>query len=85
METKIPSNTSNDEDPVEIALEQMHQAFALAGSKVEKHPKEETPQEMFHRIRDAKELKKNKKAKSAAKKLVKNKIVKKMTVYFPRK
>ena len=76
-------NASSDKDSVEIALKQMHQAFVLAGSKVEKHPKEETPSEIFHRVREAQEKKKNKKAKSAAKMAVKKKIVKKMTVYFP--
>lgn len=63
----------------------MHQAFVLAGSKVEKHPKEETSSEMFQRIRDAKELKLNKKAKSAARTSVKKKKIKKLTVYFSKK
>ena len=46
-------NLPSDEQLVEIvASEQMHQAFVLAGNKVEKHPKEETPPQMFHRIRE---------------------------------
>jgi hypothetical protein len=69
----------------EQGLDQMHDSFVLAGKKVEKSPKDESPSEMFARIRTAKELKSNKKAKAGAKKLVKKKVIKKMTLYFPKK
>lgn len=78
MSMNLPCN----EDPVENVLEQMHQAFVLAGSKVDKCPKAETPAEMFHRVRETEEKKRIKRAKSAAKKSVKKKITKKMTSYF---
>jgi 2,3-bisphosphoglycerate-independent phosphoglycerate mutase len=65
--------------------EEMHKAFVLAGSKVEKTIKDETPSERFHRICDAKEAKQNKKAKSSARTQVRKKVIKKMTVYFPKK
>ena len=82
---KMSMNLPSNEDPVENALEQMHQAFVLAGSKVDKCPKAETPAEMFHWVRETEEKKIIKKAKSAAKRLVKKKITKKMTSYFPLK
>ncbi len=65
--------------------EEMHKAFVLAGSKVEKTIKDETPSERFHRICDAKEAKQNKKAKSSARTQVRKKVIKKMTVCFPKK
>ena len=79
MALNLPSN----EDPAKIALEQMYQAFVLAGSKVEKHPKEETTSKIFHWVLEVQGKKKKKKAKSAAKISVKKKIIEKMTVYFP--
>jgi hypothetical protein len=73
-----------DSNPKEVSLqEKMHKAFVLAGSKVKKTIKEETSSERFHRIRDAKEAKHNKKAKSSARTQVRKKAIKKMTAYFP--
>jgi hypothetical protein len=74
----------NDE-MLDDALKQMHDAFVLAGSKVVKKPKEETASEMFQRIRDAKELKKIKKVKSATRTMVKKNKIKKLSAFFPKK
>jgi hypothetical protein len=60
----------------------MHKPFVLAGSKVEKKPKEETASEMFKRIWDAKELKKNKKVMSAARASIKKKTITNVTACF---
>jgi hypothetical protein len=74
-----------DDKTLDQAHKQMHDAFVLAGSKVEKKPKEETASEMFLRIRDAKELKKNNKVKSATRTMVKKKKIKKLSAFFPKK
>ena len=66
-------NIPNIQDPVENDLEQMHHAFVLAGSKVHKCPKAETPAETFHRVRETEEKKRIKRAKFAAKRSVKKK------------
>ena len=82
---KMSTNIPNSQDPVVNDLEQMHHAFVLAGRKVHKCPKAETPAETFHRVRETEEQKIIKRAKSAAKRSVKKKITKKMTSYFPLK
>jgi len=64
---------------------QMRKAIEIAARKVKKEPKGETDQEMFGRIREEKETKKNKSAKRAAKKMIKNKKVKSMDSYFVKK
>jgi hypothetical protein len=65
--------------------EQFTAAMVVAGAKVEKKDKEETPREVFQRIKGAKTLKENKSIKSAAKKLVKKKKIKKLSCYFIKK
>jgi hypothetical protein len=65
--------------------EQFTAAMVLAGRKVEKKDKEETRTEMYLRINDAKVVKENKSIKSAAKKLVKKKKLKKISSFFIKK
>ena len=65
--------------------EQFTAAMVVAARKVEKRVKEETPIEMYTRISAAKVAKENKSAKSAAKKLVKSKKLKKISTFFKKK
>jgi hypothetical protein len=65
--------------------EQFTAAMVVAARKVEKTVKEETPTEMFVRINAAKVAKDNKSIKSAAKKLVKTKKLKKISTFFIKK
>lgn len=65
--------------------DQMKKAVEIAARKVKKEPKAETGQEMFLRIRQESETKKNKGIKKAAKSMVKKKTIKKMTGYFSKK
>jgi hypothetical protein len=66
--------------------EQFTAAMVLAGRKVPKTDiKEETPTEMYLRINAAKVAKENKTIKSAAKKLVKKKKLKKISSFFIKK
>jgi hypothetical protein len=50
-----------------------------------KQPKELTPKELFNRMKEKKEEKRVKSAKTAAKKSLKKKEIHKMTQYFPTK
>jgi hypothetical protein len=54
-------------------------------AKVEKKDREETLRELFQRIKGAKILKENKSIKSAAKKLLKKKKIKKLSCHFSKK
>jgi hypothetical protein len=65
--------------------QQFTTAMVVAGAKVEKKDKEETPRELFQRIKGAKVLKENKSIKSATKKLLKKKKIKKLSCYFAKK
>jgi hypothetical protein len=65
--------------------EEFTAAMSVAARKVEKKDKEETPTEMFVRINAAKVIKENKSIKSAAKKLVKKKKLKKISTFFDKK
>jgi hypothetical protein len=60
-------------------------AMTVAARKVEKKDKGETPTEMFVRINAAKAIKENKSIKSAAKKLLKKKKLKKISTFFVKK
>ena len=62
--------------------EQFTAAMLVAARKVEKMDKEETPTEMFTRINSEKAIKGNKSIKSAAKKLLKKKKLKKISTFF---
>ena len=82
--------TSNDQNgsqhPTLHYREQFTAAMVLAGRKVAKTAtKEETPTEMFLRINAAKVVKENKSIKSAAKKLVKKKKLKKISTFLIKK
>jgi len=66
--------------------EQFSAAMLVAARKVEKKDKEETPTEMFVRINAAKVVKENKSGvKTAAKKLLKKKKLKKISTFFVKK
>jgi hypothetical protein len=65
--------------------EQFTAAMSVAARKVEKKVKEETPTEMFVRINAAKVVKENKSVKTAAKKLLKKKKLKKISTFFVKK
>lgn len=73
------------EEELLLARSQMAIAVQIAARKVELQPKAESGSEMYTRINSSKELKKNKAVKRAAKKLVKQKGIKKMTAYFSKK
>jgi hypothetical protein len=60
-------------------------AMLVAARKVEKKDKEETHTEMFVRINAAKVVKENKSVKTAAKKLLKKKKLKKISTFFVKK
>jgi hypothetical protein len=81
--------TSHDQNaahhPTLQYREQFTAAMVVAARKVEKTVKEETPTEMFVRINAAKVAKENKSIKSAAKKLVKKKKLKKISTFFNNK
>ncbi len=64
---------------------QYAKAVEIASRKVELKPKEESASEVYHRIHSEKEAKKIRQVKSAAKKLLKKKKMKKMTAYFVKK
>jgi hypothetical protein len=68
--------------PTRQYREQFTAAMVVAGQKVVKKEKEETPTEMFVRISAAKVAKENKRTKSTAKKLVKKKKVQKISSFF---
>jgi hypothetical protein len=70
---------------VENSRIQYAQAVAIAARKVALKPKEETASELYQRINSEKEAKKNRGVKSAAKKMIKKKVLKKMTSYFGKK
>jgi hypothetical protein len=65
--------------------EQFTAAMSVAARKVEKKVKEETPTKMFVRINAAKVVKENKSVKTAAKKLLKKKKLKKISTFFVKK
>jgi hypothetical protein len=71
--------------PAPHRREEFAAAMLVAARKVEKKDKEETPTEMFVRINEAKVIKGNKSVKSAAKKLVRKKKLKKISTYFVKK
>jgi hypothetical protein len=82
--------TSHDQNvaqhPTLQYREQFTAAMVVAGRKVAKTDiKEETPTEMYFRINAAKVVKENKTIKSAAKKLVKKKKLKKISSFFIKK
>jgi hypothetical protein len=83
----MQANDSNLETqyPTAQYRQQFTAAMVVAGAKVEKKDKEETPRELFQRIKVAKVLKENKSIKSAAKKLLKKKKLKKLSCYFAKK
>jgi hypothetical protein len=60
-------------------------AVTTAARKVIKQPKEQTPTELFNPMKEKKEEKRVKSAKTAAKKSLKKKEIHKMTQYFPTK
>jgi hypothetical protein len=64
---------------------QYAKAVEIAARKVELKPKEESASEVYHRINSEKEAKKNRGVKSAAKKMLKKKQIKKMSAYFAKK
>jgi hypothetical protein len=68
--------------PAPHGREEFAAAMLVAARKVEKKDKEETPTEMFVRINEAKVIEGNKSIKSAAKKLVRKKKLKKISTYF---
>jgi hypothetical protein len=82
--------TSHDQNvaqhPTLQYREQFTAAMVVAGRKVAKmDTKEETPTEIYLRINAAKVVKENKTIKSAAKKLVKKKKLKKISSFFIKK
>ncbi len=83
----IPSNEITiPHHPTPLYRQQFTAAMVVAARKVEKtDTKEETPTEMFVRISAAKLTKENKRVKSAAKKLVKTKQIKKISTFFLKK
>ena len=72
----------NVHHPTLHCREQFTAAMVIAARKVEKKEKAETPTEMHARINVAKAAKENKRVKSAAKKLVKKKKLKKISTFF---
>jgi hypothetical protein len=79
---EVPKSPAQYVHPTQHYREQFTAAMVVAGRKVEKKEKEETPTEMFVRISAAKVVKENKRTKTAAKKLVKKKKVQKMSSFF---
>ena len=73
------------EEELLLARSQMAIAVQIAARKVELQPKAESGSKMYTHINSSKELKKNKAVKRAAKKMVKQKGIKKMTAYFSKK
>ena len=72
--------------PTLLYREQFTAAMVVAARKVPKtDTKAETPTEMYLRINAAKAVKENKSIKSAAKKLVKKKKLKKISTFFIKK
>jgi hypothetical protein len=61
------------------------EAVAIAAGKVPSKPKAETATESHRRINSEKEAKKNRGVKAAAKKMIKKKVLKKMTSCFGKK
>ena len=82
----IPSDEVALSHPTPLYRQQFTAAMVVAARKVEKtDAKEETRSEMFVRISAAKVAKENKRVKSAAKKLVKTKQIKKISTFFLKK
>jgi hypothetical protein len=79
---EAPNTLPKNVHPTQQYREQFTAAMVVAGHKVEKKEKEETPTEMFVRISAAKVAKENKRTKSAGKKLVKKKQVQKISTFF---
>jgi hypothetical protein len=69
----------------EISRIQWVEAVAIAAGKVPLKPKVETGTESHRRINSEKEAKMNRGVKAAAAKMVKKKVLKKMTSYFGKK
>ena len=80
MEKEDPALTLHRKQMAQYSM-----AVSIQARKIEKKPKEETPQEMYRRISEQKESKKIKSAKSGAKSLVKRKKMKSMNAYFAKK
>jgi hypothetical protein len=64
---------------------QYAKAVTIAARKVALKPKEESVSEVYHRINSEKAAKKNRRVKSAAKKMVKKKQIKPLSAYFVKK
>jgi hypothetical protein len=64
---------------------QFAEAVSIAARKVAFKRKEESNSELYYRINSEKEAKKNRIVKSAAKKMLKKKQLKKMTAYYAKK
>jgi hypothetical protein len=71
--------------PAPHCREKFNAAMLVAAGKVEKTDKGEMPTEMFVRINAAQVVKENKSIKSAAKKLVKKRKLKKISTFFFKK
>jgi hypothetical protein len=63
----------------------MAKAFQVAAGNIEKRPKEESDGEMYRRITEEKEEKRNRGVKKAARTMVRKKKIKKLTTYFSKK
>ncbi len=82
MEAVTSHDHNAAQHPTLHCREQFTAAMVVAARKVEKTAKEETPTEMFARINAAKVVKANKSIKTAEKKLVKKKKLKKISTFF---
>jgi hypothetical protein len=79
------TSRGHNSHPTPHYKEQFTAAMLVAARKVEKKDKEEMHTEMFVRINAAKVVKENKSVKTAAKKLLKKKKLKKISTFFVKK